>query len=57
MRTPAPRKILSALFVGACGLSVVLALIPLVFLLFFVLSQGVQALNLDFLLNDTRPVG
>ena len=57
MRTPAPRKILSALFVGACGLSVVLALIPLVFLLFFVLSQGIQALNLDFFLNDPRPVG
>ena len=57
MRTPAPRKILSALFVGACGLSVVLALIPLAFLLFFVLSQGIQALNLDFFLNDPRPVG
>jgi phosphate transport system permease protein len=57
MRTPAPRKVLSALFVGACGLSVVLALIPLAFVLFFVVSQGIQALNLDFFLNDPRPVG
>jgi hypothetical protein len=36
---------------------VVLALIPLAFVLFFVLSQGIQALNLDFFLNDPRPVG
>jgi phosphate transport system permease protein len=28
------------LFVGACALSVVLALIPLAFVMFFVLSQG-----------------
>jgi len=51
------RKILSALFVGACGLAVVLALIPLVFVLFFVISQGVQSLNLDFFLHNPRPVG
>jgi phosphate transport system permease protein len=51
------RTILSALFVGACGLAVVLALIPLVFVLFFVISQGVQSLNLDFFLHNPRPVG
>jgi phosphate transport system permease protein len=51
------RTLLSAVFVGACGLSVVLALIPLAFILFFVVSQGVQSLNLDFFLNDPKPVG
>src|ERR1051325_9883839 len=51
------RKIVSALFVGACGVSVVLALVPLAFVLFFVVSQGVQSLNLDFFLHNPRPVG
>src|SRR5262249_47755581 len=48
---------LSALFLGACALSVVLALVPLAFVLFFVVSQGVQSLNLAFFTNDPRPVG
>ena len=56
-RTAAPRKILSLLFVGACGLSVVLALVPLAFIMFFVVSQGIQSLNLDFFLHDPLPVG
>jgi phosphate transport system permease protein len=56
-RTAAPRKILSSLFVAACALSVVLALVPLAFVLFFVVSQGVQSLNLDFFIHDPRPVG
>jgi phosphate transport system permease protein len=51
------RKIISAVFVGACGLAVVVALIPLAFVLFFVLSQGLQSLNLDFFLHNPRPVG
>ncbi|HTI43993.1 MAG TPA: hypothetical protein VL693_19340, partial [Vicinamibacterales bacterium] len=51
------RKIISAVFVGACGLAVVVALIPLAFVLFFVLSQGIQSLNLDFFLHNPRPVG
>ena len=55
--TLAPRKILSALFVAACALSVALALVPLAFIMFFVVSQGIQSLNLDFFLNDPRPVG
>jgi ABC-type phosphate transport system permease subunit len=42
------RKIKSSLFVGFCGLSVLLALMPLAFVLFFVVSQGIRALNLDF---------
>jgi len=56
-RTAAPRRILSALFVAACGLAVLLALVPLAFVLFFVVSQGVQSLNLDFFMNNPRPVG
>ncbi len=56
-RTPAPRTILSALFVGACGLAVLLALVPLAFILFFVISQGVQSLSLDFFTHDPVPVG
>lgn len=56
-RTAAGRKVLSSLFVGACALSVAVALVPLAFIMFFVLSQGVQSLSLDFFLNDPRPVG
>ena len=51
------RKLLSSLFVGACGLSVLIALVPLAFILFFVVSQGVQALNYEFFTNLPRPVG
>ena len=51
------RKLLSALFVGACALCVVLALVPLAFVLFFVISRGVQSLNLDFFTHNPRPVG
>jgi phosphate transport system permease protein len=51
------RKTLSAIFVEACALSVFVALVPLAFLLFFVVSQGVQALNLEFFTRMPRPVG
>jgi phosphate transport system permease protein len=51
------RKTLSAIFVAACALSVFVALVPLAFLLFFVVSQGVQALNLEFFTRMPRPVG
>ena len=51
------RKFVSSLFVGFCGLSVLLALIPLAFVLFFVLGQGAQSLNLDFFRNMPKPVG
>ena len=55
--TPGSRKVISAVFVGACALSVVLALIPLAFILFFVVRQGAQSLSLGFFLNMPRPVG
>lgn len=51
------RKLVSNLFVGFCAAAVLLALIPLAMILFFVLSQGVQALNLEFFTNMPKPVG
>jgi phosphate transport system permease protein len=53
----ARRKLLSSLFVGFCGLSVLIALVPLALILFFVISQGIQALNLDFFTQTPKPVG
>jgi len=51
------RKILSSLFVGFCGLSVLVALAPLAFVLFFVVSQGIRAINVDFFTQMPKPVG
>jgi phosphate transport system permease protein len=51
------RKLLSKLFVGACALSVLLALVPLAFVLFFVVSQGIQSLTLSFFTRMPVPVG
>ena len=51
------RKSLSWLFVACCAASVLLALVPLAFILFFVVSQGAQALNLEFFTNNPTPVG
>jgi phosphate transport system permease protein len=57
MSHTARRKALSSLFVGFCALSVLLALVPLAFLLFYVVSQGISALNLDFFTHMPKPVG
>jgi phosphate transport system permease protein len=51
------RKTLSAAFVGFCGLSVLIALVPLAMILFFVVSQGVLALNVNFFTKMPVPVG
>jgi phosphate transport system permease protein len=51
------RKLVSALFVAFCAGSVLIALVPLAFILFFVVSQGVQALNVEFFTAMPRPVG
>jgi phosphate transport system permease protein len=51
------RKLVSTLFVAFCALSVLLALVPLGLILFFVISQGVQALNLEFFTRMPQPVG
>ncbi|HZR22723.1 MAG TPA: phosphate ABC transporter permease PstA [Vicinamibacterales bacterium] len=51
------RKLLSSLFVGFCALSVLIALVPLAFVLFFVVSKGIGALNVDFFTHMPAPVG
>ena len=55
--TAVARRMISAAFVGACALAIVIALVPLAFILFFVMSEGIQSLNSDFFLNNPRPVG
>jgi phosphate transport system permease protein len=51
------RKMVSTLFVGFCALSVLLALVPLVAVLFFVAAKGIQALNFGFFIQMPKPVG
>ena len=51
------RRMTSRIAVGLCALSVIVALIPLGFILFFVVSRGVQALNWDFFTKMPVPVG
>ena len=51
------RQLVSSLFVGFCTCSVLLALVPLAFVLFFVVSEGIQALNVDFFVHMPKPVG
>ena len=51
------RKLMSQLFVLFCGLSVVVALIPLAMILFFVITQGIRAVNIDFFMHMPEPVG
>ena len=53
----AVRRTISRVFVVACGLSVVVALIPLALVLFYVVSQGVSALNVNFFTHMQAPVG
>jgi len=57
MSRTARRKLLSAVFVGFCALSVLVALVPLAFVLFFVVSQGIQSLTVEFFTHNPRPVG
>ena len=48
---------MSWLFVAFCAASVLLAIVPLAFILFFLVSQGVQSLNLAFFTEMPKPVG
>lgn len=57
MRGRARRRIVSSAFVAFCAGSVLVALVPLAFVLFFVVSRGIQALNLDFFVGLPKPVG
>lgn len=51
------RKAISALFVAFCAASVLLALVPLAMVLFFVVTQGIRALSVDFFTRMPAPVG
>ncbi|HEY2906741.1 MAG TPA: phosphate ABC transporter permease PstA [Vicinamibacterales bacterium] len=51
------RKLLSSMFVSFCGMSVLLALVPLGFVLFFVVSQGLSSINFGFFTQMPKPVG
>jgi phosphate transport system permease protein len=51
------RQMVSRLAVGVCGASVLVALAPLAFILFFVVSRGLGALNWEFFTRMPQPVG
>jgi phosphate transport system permease protein len=51
------RRIFSSLFTIFCACAVIVALIPLAFILFFVVTQGIRALNFEFFTHMPRPVG
>ena len=51
------RKGLSHAVVVLCGAAVAIALVPLAFVLFYVLTQGIGALNLEFFTHTPVPVG
>ena len=57
MNRDAYRRAKSTVIVWLCGLAVAIALLPLAFILFFVVSQGVLSLNLGFFTNLPVPVG
>jgi phosphate transport system permease protein len=57
MSNPAVRKVISLVMTALCGAAVLLALVPLGFILFFAVSQGVQALNVEFFTHMPVPVG
>ena len=51
------RKVVSGAVVAFCAAAVVLALIPLGFILFFVIGHGLPALNAAFFTQMPKPVG
>ena len=51
------RRLLSGTVLVLCALSVLIALVPLAFVLFYVISQGVSSLNLAFFTQTPRPLG
>ena len=57
MNPAAWRRLRSWLFVAFSTMSVLIALVPLVFILFFVITRGIQALNVDFFTHMPTPVG
>ncbi|HKO55618.1 MAG TPA: phosphate ABC transporter permease PstA [Thermoanaerobaculia bacterium] len=51
------RKLLSRVMETLCLVAVLLALLPLAFILFYVIREGAGALNLDFFTQIPKPVG
>jgi phosphate transport system permease protein len=51
------RKLVSSLFVWFCGACVLLALVPLGFILFYVVQQGARSIDWAFLTQMPKPVG
>ncbi|HMF96484.1 MAG TPA: phosphate ABC transporter permease PstA [Vicinamibacterales bacterium] len=51
------RKALSSAFVAFCAVSVLIALVPLFFVAFFVVTQGLNSLNAAFFTQMPKPVG
>jgi phosphate transport system permease protein len=51
------RRGLSHAVMLLCGLSVIVALVPLAFILFYVVSRGIGSLSLAFFTEMPRPVG
>jgi phosphate transport system permease protein len=51
------RKIVSRLFEVLCAAAVLVALVPLVLILFYVIKEGAGALNLAFFTQMPKPVG
>jgi phosphate transport system permease protein len=57
MNSDAIRAIKSKVVVGLCAFSVLVALVPLGFVLFYVVTQGIMALSVSFFTNLPAPVG
>ena len=51
------RRLVSHAVIALCAGAVILALVPLILILFYVVSQGVGALNVAFFTETPRPVG
>jgi phosphate transport system permease protein len=51
------RRGMSHAILAFCGAAVIMALLPLAFILFYVVTQGITALNLNFFRHMPTPVG
>ena len=51
------RRALSATIMVLCGAAVLVALVPLAFILFYVLTQGITSLSVRFFTEMPKPVG
>lgn len=51
------RRALSSLFTGLCAASVALALLPLLFILVYLMQKGLGSLHWTFFVQNPRPVG